>query len=207
MRSLDADDPRLARFHAGIYRDAFATQHEPLAVWQRALRGELPYELRVNLVEDGDEIVAGIAYERYPISACGLVTYLVVAPHARGQGIGERLLRAAVGDLDTAIVLGEVNDPRIRGEWSRLRRFQRWGARVIEGRYVQPALGEGLARDRGLLLIALAGVQPLDTAIDGVRVRSFIRELYAVTEGGAVDDEVAFADEARLVSLVDGNAQ
>ncbi len=196
----DADDPRLARFHAGIYWDAFAAQHEPLAVWQRALRGELPYELRVRLV--GED--AGICYERYPTSNVGLVTYMVVAPAARGQGIGERLLRAAVDELHgegVPLVLGEVNDPRARGSWERLQRFQRWGARVIEGRYVQPALDTGLARDHGLLLIALAGSRPLGDAIEGAGVRAFVEELYAVTEGGPVAEEVALTDAPRLVQL------
>lgn len=200
----DADDPRLARFHAGIYWDAFAAQHEPLAAWQRALRGEAPYELRVRLV--GED--ASICYERYPTSNVGFVTYMVVAPAARGQGIGERLLREAVDELcaeGAPLVLGEVNDPRLRGNWERLARFQRWGARVIEGRYVQPALGEGLARDRGLLLLALAGSRALPASVDGVRVRSFVRELYACCEGGEVDPEVAFADAARLVSLSHGD--
>lgn len=199
-----ADDPRLARFHAGIYWDAFAAQHEPLDVWRRALRGELPYELRIRVI-DG---VAGIVYERYPRSACGFVTYMVVAPEARGQGLGERLLREAVVELHdsgAALVLGEVNDPRVRGNWERLVRFQKWRARVVEGRYVQPALGPGLARDRGLVLIALAGAEVLPATIDGVRVRSFIRELYEVTEGNDVDPEVTFADVAPLVSLHDGD--
>ncbi len=201
---LYADDPRLARFHAGIYWDAFAAQHEPLDVWQRALRGELAYELRVQIVDDD----AGICYERYPASNVGFVTYMVVAPHARGQGIGERLLRDAVTELHdegVSLVLGEVNDPRLRGNWERLRRFQRWGARVVEGQYVQPALADHLERDRGLLLIALAGAQALPTRIDGVRVRSFLRELYEICEGNEVDPSVAFADEARLVSLNDGD--
>lgn len=199
-----ADDPRLARFHAGIYWAAFAAQHEPLDVWRRALRGELSYELRIRVIDD----VAGIVYERYPESGCGFVTYMVVAPHARGQGLGEHLLREAVVELrdsGAVLVLAEVDDPRVRGNWDRLVRFQRWGARVVEGRYVQPALGPGLARDRGLLLLALAGDEVLPPAIDGVRVRSFVRELYRVTEGDEVDPAVAFADEARLVSLHDGD--
>lgn len=199
-----ADDPRLARFHAGIYWDAFAAQHEPLAAWQHALRGDSPHEMRVRLIDD----IAGITYERYPQSNVGFVTYMVVAPSARGQGIGERLLRDAVDELyadGAALVLGEVNDPRLRGNWERLVRFQTWGARVVEGRYVQPSLGPGLSRDHGLVLIALAGSRVLPPAIDGVRVRSFVRELYAICEASEVDPAVAFADEARLVSLQDGD--
>ena len=150
--------------------------------------------MRVAL--DGDAIIGGICYERYPRSGCGLVTYMVVAPAARGRGLGERLLREAVEALAAPIVLGEVNDPRVHGNgWERLERFQRWGARVLDARYVQPALGPGLARDRGLVLIAFA---PLPSTVDGARVRAFVEELYAATEGGEVDPEVAIPDVVAL---------
>lgn len=173
-------------------------------MWQQALRGERPYELTLQLATEGDALHAGIAYERYPRSGCGLVTYLVVAPEARRHGLGERLLRGAVTALREAgapLVLGEVNDPRLAGGWDRLARFQRWGARVLEARYVQPALAPGLARDRGLVLIAFAGEAPLPDAIPGGPVRAFVDELYAVTEGGLPDANVEIPDVVPLVAL------
>lgn len=206
---LGADDPRLAAFHAGVYWDAFAAQHEPLDVWRRALRGELPYELTVEVALDGDAIAGGIAYERYPRSGCGLVTYLAVAPAARGQGLGRRLLAGAVADLHARgapAVFGEVDDPRVHGAaaWDRVRRFQRWGARVVDARYVQPALGPGLARDRDLVLIVLAGAAPLPAQLPGAPARVFVDELYAATEGGPPDPEVELPEPLRLVELAPG---
>ncbi len=193
---LTADDPRLAAFHAGIYWDAFAAQHEPLDAWRASLASGL---LRVRLALDGDTIVGGICFERYPRSGVGLVTYLVVAPAARGRGLGERLLSDAVRELATPLVLGEVNDPRVHGDgWERLARFQRWGARVLDARYIQPALGPGLARDRGLALIAFA---PLPAVVDGPVVRAFIEELYASTEGGEPDPEISVPDRSSLLEL------
>lgn len=146
-------------FHRGIYWDAFAAQHEPLDVWLRALRGELPYALTVHVERDGDAIVGGIAYELYPASQCGLVTYLVVAPAARQRGLGRRLLDGAVADLrarGARAVFGEVNADAP----ARLARFVRWGATVLDVPYVQPALGPGLAPDRGLVLIAFGPPPP-----------------------------------------------
>jgi GNAT superfamily N-acetyltransferase len=153
----DATDDELVAFHRGIYWDAFAAQHEPLEVWQRARRGELPYGFWLRVAgTDG-----GIVFERYPESNCGLLTYLVVAPHARGQGLGKALLDDALATLrDTRAVFGEINDPATQtrepaeAARKRLARFERWGAKLVDVDYVQPALGPGLARDTTLRLIA-----------------------------------------------------
>ncbi len=181
MILVDADDDQLVAFHRGIYWDAFAAQHEPLSVWQAARRGELPYQLVVRLALDDDGIAGGIAFERYPKSGCGLVTYMVVAPRVRGQGVGKRLLDDALATLATT-VFGEVNDPRTQQRepaavaWERLRRFERWGARVVDVPYVQPALAPGLQRDTTLLLLAF-------TDYTRAEVDAFVAELYEVTEG------------------------
>ena len=179
---VDATDEQLVAFHGGIYWDAFSAQHEPLEVWQRARRGELPYALRVRLaIADGD-IAGGIAFERYPESGCGLITYMVVAPRARGQGLGKRLIDDALATLgDAPAVYGEINDPETQTREPveiarrRLAMFERWGARVVELRYVQPALAPGLARDETLRLIAWG--DPSATL-----AQRFVDELYAVTE-------------------------
>ena len=211
--AVTADDARLARFHGGIYWDEFAEQQEPLEIWQRALRGELAYELTIELAVDSDVLLGGIAYERYPRSNCGLVTYMVVAPQARRIGLGKQLQNAAAAKLFAAgahAVFGEVNDPRIVASepaelaWARLERNQRWGARVVDTRYVQPALGPGLARDRGLVLIALAGATALPPEMPGAIVRGFVEELYDVTEHGPPDPEIAIAETVKLVELAPG---
>jgi GNAT superfamily N-acetyltransferase len=172
-----ADDPRLAAFHAGIYLDAFAAQQEPLAVWQSALRGERAYALTVRLAVAGDDILGGIAFELYPKSRCGLMTYLVVAPHVRNRGLGEQMFRDAAAELrarGARAVLGEVH-----GE-DRLRRFARWGAHVLDVPYVQPSMAPGLARDADLVLIAVGEAERGD-------VEAFIDELYTVCEGHTRD--------------------
>ena len=215
VTAAPAHEALLEAFHGGIYMDAFAARREPLEVWKRALRGELPYRQTIRLALAGGRIAGGIAYELYPASRCGLVTYSVVAPEARRAGLGRRLLDGAVAELHAAgarAVLGEVDDPRrARGPsdepaetaWARLERFQRWGARVLgpPARYVQPSLGPGLSRDRGLVLIALAGEAPLPPSLDGAIARAFVEELYAVTEGGPPDPEVALPARVPLVVL------
>jgi len=215
------DAALLAAFHGGAYWQAFAAQHEPLAVWQRALwSDDARYELTIRIAGTAlrdparREIVGGIVFERYPRSGCGLVTYLVVSPPARRQGLGKRLQREAALQLYAAgapLVLGELNDPRrdshtgesLEDKWRRIERNQAWGARVLEVRYVQPALAPGLARDAGLCLIALAGAQPLPATVPGAIVRDFVTELYAITEGGAPPSRLVptIPDDVPLIAL------
>ena len=216
------DESLLDEFHGGIYWDEFAEQQEPVAVWKRALwGGEAPYELTIRIAgyaladRARREIVGGIAFERYPRCGCGLITYMVIAPAARRQGLGKRLQRDAATTLfagGAPAVFGEVNDPRRIGDgvdepidamWRRLERNQAWGARVVDVRYVQPALAPGLARDRGLCLIALAGEQALPATMAGSVVRGFLEELYATTEGSPPDRELlaGIPDRIGLIEL------
>jgi GNAT superfamily N-acetyltransferase len=223
------DEALLDEFHGGIYWDAFADQQEPLEVWKRALwGGRSPYELTIRIAgrrlrdrtapsgpSGGRELFGGIAFERYPRSGCGLITYMVIAPVARRHGLGRQLQRQAALTLFAAgapAVFGEVNDPRRAGEgvaepvddmWRRLARNQAWGARVVNVRYVQPALAPGLARDHGLCLIALAGEQPLPLAMPGPIVRDFVGELYQITEGNPPDHELlaGIPDRVELLEL------
>jgi len=215
------DEALLDAFHTGIYWDDFAEQQEPVEVWKRALwGGTSPYELTIRIAgralrdRDRREILGGIAFERYPRSGCGLISYMVIAPAARRRGLGRRLQSHAAATLFAAgapAVFGEVNDPRRVGDgvaepvhdmWRRLERNQVWGARVVNARYVQPALTPGLERDHGLCLIALSGAQPLPMTMSGRVVREFMDELYRATEGAPPDD--ALLDEIPdLVELVE----
>jgi GNAT superfamily N-acetyltransferase len=193
-----ADAPLLARFYEELYLPAFAHQREPLDAWTRQLWGPAaPYELSIVLAGAAlDEpararLDGGIVYERYPSSACGFLTYLVVAPHARRSGLGRSLLDSARARLAprTRAIFGEVSDPsRLAGAArsdaiARLHRFERWGARILDLEYVQPCLGPGLSRDPSLLLLSFTSPPPL--SLPGSVVATFLDELYVVTEGSS----------------------
>ena len=148
---------------------------------------------------------------------CGLVTYVVVAKQARGGGLGKDLRSGAARTLyadGARAVFGEVNDPRkphsyetADTSWKRLERYMRWGSRVLDMKYMQPSLGPGLDRDRGLVLVRHAGDAPPLTSMPGAIARDFIAEFYEITEEGRpVDDELqallaGIPDEVRLLEL------
>ncbi len=202
VRDRARHEPLVERFHGELYLSAFAAQAEPIEVWKWALwSDEAPYRMTLQLALDGADIVGGIAFELYPKSRCGLVTYVVVAPQARRGGLGHTLRSGAARTLyaDGAhAVFGEVNDPRAphsyetaEESWKRLLRYQRWGSRVLDIRYIQPSLGPGLERDRGLVLLRHAGDAPPVESMPGQVVVDFISEFYEVTEEGRpVDDEL-----------------
>jgi len=214
------DEELLDAFHGGIYRDVFRDSQEPIAVWKRALWGgvsshELTIQIAGRNLRDPArrEILGGIAFERYPRCGCGLISYMVIAPAARRHGVGRRLQRGAADALfagGAPAVFGELDDPRRRGEgvaepaydmWRRIERNQVWGARIVDARYVQPALAPGLPRDRGLCLIALSGADPLPPTISGQIVRDFIEDRYLATEGSPPDRALLAAIPERVALI------
>ena len=200
-----AEQPLLARFYDEVYLPAFAHQREPREVWDAQLIAPTPTLHReIVLAGEGLDDVAtarldgGAIGEWYPRSRCALLTYLVVAPGARAQGLGRALLTAVRQALaaharrrgaEVAAVLGELSDPAGSPEAAaRLARFRRWGARTIAHRYIQPSLGPGLARDRDLRLIAFFDGAP-PACLPGAPLRAFVRELYAATENVDPEDD------------------
>ncbi len=192
-----ADDELPAAFYADVYLPAFAHQREPLEAWRQALRGA-GYALTIVIAgEDLHDrsrrrIDGGVVFERYPRSGGAIITYLVVAPHARGGGLGARLLHRAREALrDATIVVAEVHTPDTDEDRARIAWFARRGAGVIDVRYVQPDLGYG--RDPRLQLIAFTDGED---SIDGAALRAFLREFYETIEG-AIDADT----EAMLASI------
>jgi GNAT superfamily N-acetyltransferase len=193
---LPAHEELLDAFYRDLYLPAFAHQREPLEVWQARLRGELTGGYTLRILIEGEALLdparrrldGGIVFEVYPESGCALLTYLVVAPAARRQGVGRGLLdraRAVVGDA--ALVLGEISDPRKHDDdaaWRRLAQFQRWGGCALDVRYVQPDLGFG--RNEDLVLVAF-DPPPI---VDGETLRTFLRELFVANEGRAPEPEI-----------------
>lgn len=68
--------------------------------------------------------------------------------------------------------------------------------------YVQPALGEGLSRDRTLRLVVFAGAAPLPATIPGAEVAAFLDEFFAITEGAAPSDPEYGAIRSTLIGDV-----
>ena len=190
------DDELLDAFYADVYLPAFAHQREPIEAWRAALRGA-GYAFTIVIAGDdlrgsGRRIDGGVVFERYPHSGGAIITYLVVAPHARGGGLGARLLaRAREGLRDATIVVAEVHTPDTDDDRARIAWFARRGAGVVDARYVQPDLGYG--RDARLRLIAFTDGAP---SLDGGALRAFLREFYETIEG-AIDAET----EAMLASI------
>lgn len=189
-----ADDPRLDAFYRDVYLPAFAHQREPIEAWRAAFAGDA-YAFHVVVSAEGDRIDGGVVFERYPRSDVALITYLVVAAHARRAGLGERLLARARAELAGArLVVGEVHDPAHAGDpaaaRARIAWFARRGGRVLDVRYVQPDLGFG--RDPHLRLIAFTD----EDFVDGATLAAFVREFYEVVEGG-----IDAATEAMLAAI------
>ncbi|MBV9023463.1 MAG: hypothetical protein JO362_06650 [Streptomycetaceae bacterium] len=147
-------------------------------------------------------VLAGAVGEWFPSSRVQLLSYLVVRQGLRSQGLGSKVLSEALSRWTEALrpllILGEVEDPRYFRDTGfgdvvgRVRLYERKGVRALPVPYAQPALGPGLSRVPGLMLMVFAAhcdVRAAEGTINGGVVEQFLTEYYTVVEGDASPDD------------------
>ncbi|HSP41741.1 MAG TPA: GNAT family N-acetyltransferase [Luteolibacter sp.] len=208
-----------------LYESTFRdpSEREDPEEWRRRLMGEEPSpQPRTRLIiavrgdsTDGGEMLGGLVFEHYRESRCGLLTYLVVAPDQRCQGIARLLLGRATRSLEEEAaahgglqaVFAEAADPALVGPEHdgmssdrRLRALYRLGLRHVRLNYVQPELSGGKGRSRHLMLLAL--LPPVMSSVPGKVVKEFLHEFYRALGVPEPDQDPDFKDMA--MSLSDG---
>jgi GNAT superfamily N-acetyltransferase len=197
------NDELLQAFYTELYVPAFPilTEQEDPSVWTPRLWGppdRLELHILVvghNLAEPSKRVLAGgVAFELYRESWCGLITYLIVAPSLRRNGLGRMLVARSIQILtqratelggQIRAVFAETNDPTLvsaacdsMDPRRRVEALQRMGGRIIAMQYVQPELTPGQGRSRELMLLAF----PIDGApVDAIHaewVIAFLEDFY-----------------------------
>ncbi len=120
-------------------------------------------------------LLGGIVFEYYYPSNCALITYLVINPTTRGQGLAIYLTIQAFslmrrisrqhGHKVPYVIFCEVNDPNLISDaedafspLTRIRAFQNAGVRAVDSfQYIQPSLDTGKEKARDMLLAAVVG--------------------------------------------------
>lgn len=153
-----------------------------------------------------------------------LLSYLAVSAASRGTGAGGALVaeitRRLVERPGTCAVLAEVarpdahaTDPLHGDPARRLTFYARQGARALNLPYFQPALGPGMDRERGMLLIVL-GAEPScvrgDRFVATAQLRAFIDEYLAESGDRPLEDDAegralaeAMREPVELLPLTD----
>lgn len=207
--NMEADRQQaLFRQFAVLYERAFPdlNEREDTDQWADRLSHDtrLPDEPVFHLIVTGSDLEAGpaprvtggAAFEYYPKSGAGLLTYIAIDETQRKKGLAGLLLREAVRILHAearragrplAAVFAEANDPSetppeqdVMSPADRLAIFQRMGWKWLDLDYVQPALRDGKERVRNLLLLCLPDAVDSGKTIRVAPVRDFLAEFYAV---------------------------
>ena len=147
-------------------------------------------------------LLGGIVFEYYHPSNCALITYLVINPTVRGQGLAiyltiqaftlMRRIAKQYGHKVPYVIFCEVNDPNLISDaedayspLTRIRAFQNAGVRAVDNfQYIQPSLDSSQDKARDMLLAAVVG--PM-TERDGDgnpfiqvgQLKQFLRDFYA----------------------------
>lgn len=133
----------IAAIHAASWRDAYAriltpeflssnVEADRLTVWSQRLRDRPPSQL-VNVAVDATCRAVAFVCVYCNFDPCwgSLVDNLHVLPQVRGQGIGDRLFRAAVGQLAATTSASGLHLWVFEANLAGLRFYQRLGGRVV----------------------------------------------------------------------------
>ncbi|WP_404386492.1 GNAT family N-acetyltransferase [Knoellia locipacati] len=176
----------LRRYYDELMQPAFAPAE--LMTWDELDEALASRGTEGLLLLDDGEPVAGLVTEDYLDASLLLLAYVVVSSGHRGQGLGSRLIRRAVGH-EPRLVLAEIEDPRFHeahehgGDPSaRVRFYDRLGSHLLAIPYTQPSLRPGSPRVDDLLLITIPSAAP-PAEVDGGLLRAFLDEYYGACEG------------------------
>ncbi|MGZ6020662.1 MAG: N-acetyltransferase family protein [Phenylobacterium sp.] len=144
LRPATASDvPAIAALHTTSWRDAYAALLDPdflagpieadrLDVWEKRLR-DTDADQVVQVAESGDREVVGFvcAFPNADPAWGSLVDNLHVAPHMRGNKVGEKLLRSAAASLASRGAHGGLFLWVFEANTAGLRFYERLGGRVV----------------------------------------------------------------------------
>ncbi len=192
--------PMVDRIYTDILRPSFPPDElAPLATLRAGVTAGV-----VTMIAAVDTFGAphGVAVGEWSSSARVVtLNYLATAPNERSQGIGGRLLSAAISAWQRryrpCVLLAEVERPdRHRASAqhgdpvARLRFYQRYGARALDVPHFQPMLSPETDRAYGMLLIVLhadAEFRADAERLHGEPVHRFLSEYLSAHEPGMND--------------------
>lgn len=190
--------PDLLAAFIDLYTRTFTepSEREDPAQWSPRLYDDLaapqPHMHLLVAVDTHATLLGGVTIEYYRDCHCGLLTYLVINPAYRRQGLARQLIQGAIALLrqdaagvELRGVFCETEDPdRVASQGNAMSPHERLialahlGARQIDLPYVQPALEGWDGRCRHLLLLAFYPDRTVTDIIESNVVRDFLHEFY-----------------------------
>lgn len=199
----------MRRFYAELLEPNFGRfpeELEDLETFTEALKRSTntpPYTLHVLLLHDeiSGKLMAGCAFEFYPKSCCGLLTYIAVQEQFQGRGLGKQLVEAASRELTrvhgqlNAFFL-ETNSDAVDAERDVLRPAIRrmilgkLGFYCLDFAYVQPPLSPALGKCRDLLLAVHERYLSSEKLMDARVLLEWVEEFFHVLMGSDAETDV-----------------
>lgn len=185
----------LEAYRGEVYEVAFpiADLREDVAYWAARLAdAAAPPQPLLDVIlalTPSGSIVGGVTIEHYRTADCGLLTYIAVAPNARGRGVGKRLVAEArvwltqvAGDVplfaETERYCDAANDAERVATIARQRQLAKLGADMLAFDYIMPPLRPDSQPHPLHLLIFTDGLGTR-SSVPSRQIASLLRELAA----------------------------
>jgi hypothetical protein len=149
-------------------------------------------DYHVIVASEGDEAAAGVIFDYLAVPNAGVIEFVVVNPGHRRSGLAAQLLRltetkaaadAHRGGQQLAWVAAELDDPfrtpaaqSGMDPFARASVWHRWGYRLLDFPYTQPALSSEQSPVDTLLMVAKTLAADFATGVPTAAVVSLLRE-------------------------------
>jgi len=155
---------------------------------------EVPRSIILIFDSAEDEVPGGLVADWYRDIGALHLTYLIVDPEARKQGIAKKLITVGIPmikqylkEFENVIIRSnffESNDPLITtidnfDAQTRLRIFSALGAKILPFDYVQPPLGEDKFEVHNLKLLTFSQFNAHETEMPTDDIINFLRAFYS----------------------------
>lgn len=176
----------LSKFYNGIFIENFPNPNERDSLenilnYLKVNSGNSSYS-KIKIYYNNDEIIGGIIYDMFPTIKTLAIEFIVVNKHLAGNGLASNMLNDTITKLmneyrqNLEWLIIEIDVPSSKSDYdlSYLYFWKKHGMKVVDFKYIQPALDKNKSEVTDLVLCAKNLNNDVYNTIPKVIIKDFI---------------------------------